>query len=249
MSLARRVGGLYLEVLHIYREWWLRIFLLALAIFIPVGLLEAGAEAALESLNPDHEVQAIAILSTVGIVTATSMLGAVFLAGVIGISIADSRNGHLPSLRHIAGRIRYLRLILLDLVFAVLILLGLILLIVPGVLLFVLFGLAGPVVEIEHRRLWSALRRSAALVRTDFWLAFWALLPPAMLTNSLSTGVSEAAAGLFGQSVVAEQMSSAVSEAVFSPLLAIAAVLLTLQLIDRHGATEEPQPASPAAAA
>jgi len=245
-SLAGRVGRVYREVVGVYRHWWLRIFLIALAIFIPLGLLDIAAEAAFESLNPDHDIEALAQLTTASVAIGMSMLGEVFLAGVIGISLADARDGKFPTIGHIARRIRYLRLIVLDLLYALLTLIGLILLVVPGIVLFVLLGLGGPVIEIEHRRVWAALRRSAALVRIDFWLVFWVLLPVAIVTNSISTGLEHMITGVLGHGILVTELASAVSEAVFSPLFAISAVLLTLHLIERN--REAPEPRSESAA-
>lgn len=232
-SLVRRVWELWAEALRVYRAWWLRIFLIALAVFIPVGLVEAAADSAFRSLNPDQEIEALALISTAALTIATGLLGEVFLAGVIGISLADAREGKLPSLRHIARRIRYLRLILLDLVFAAVTVTGLILLIVPGVLSFVFLGLGGPVVEIEHRRVWGALRRSAGLVRQDFWMVFWVLVPATLITTGLSTGLEEAITATLGHADLVARLAGAVSEALFSPFFAISAVLVTLRLIDR----------------
>lgn len=232
-SLARRVWDLWAEAIRVYRAWWLRIFVIALAVFIPVGLIEAAADSAFRSLNPDHEIEALALISTAAITITTGLLGEVFLAGVIGISLADARRGELPSLRHIARRIRYLRLIMLDLIFATVTVLGLILLIVPGVLSFVFLGLGGPVVEIEHRRVWAALRRSAGLVRLDFWMVFWVLIPATLITTALSTGLEEAITGALGHGDIVGRLAGAVSEALFSPFFAISAVLVTLRLIDR----------------
>lgn len=247
-GLAARVWSLYRDTLGTYRASWLRIFMIALVIFIPVGLLQAVAEAAITSLNPERGVESIAILTAAAAAITTGLLGEVFLAGVVGVSLADARDGRFPSLLHVARRIKYLRLILLDLLTALLTLVGFMFLILPGIALFVLLGLGGPVIEIEHRRTWSALRRSISLVRIDFWMSFWVLIPAMLVTGSLTAGLERMITGILGHGPVVTELGSAVSEAVFSPLFAIAAVLLTFRLIDRSATgsprsrTLEPEP-------
>jgi len=238
---------MYLGVLLLYRVWWLRFFLIALVIFIPVGLIEVVANRAFETLNPDRGIETLALLSTGAVTFATSMLGEVFLAGVIGVSLAHAREGRFPPVAHLARQIRYLRLVVLDLVSIALIVAGAMLLLIPGLLVYVYLGLAGPVVEIEHHRVWGAFRRSASLVRLDFWLVFWVLLPAGVVSNALSSGLEHLVTGMLGHSELVSGLASAVSEAVFSPLYAIAAGLLTLQLIERKAASGAPAPTPTAA--
>ena len=75
-----------------------------------------------------------------------------------------------------ARELRYARPIAIDLIYVVLVAVGVLLLVVPGVLAFVLLGLAGPAVELEDRSVRGALVRSFRLVRTDFWLVLSALV-------------------------------------------------------------------------
>jgi len=233
---------MFLGVVRIYRLWWWRIFLIALVIFIPVGLIETVADAAIEKFHPEHGIEAVAILTTTLVTAGTGMLGEVFLAGVIGVSLAEARRGEFPPVRVIARKIRYLRLILLDLLSALLTIAGFILLVVPGLMVYIFLGLAGPVVEIEHHRVWGAFRRSASLVRLDFWLVFWVLLPAGVVSNALSSGLEHLVTGAIGHAPAVTELATAVSEAIFSPLFAIAAGLLTLQLIERkeHARTAAP---------
>src|SRR5262249_59500299 len=49
---------------------------------------------------------------------------------------------------------------------------GLTLFVIPGIVIFTLWSLVGPVITIEDRPVASALGRSFALVRRSFWLTF-----------------------------------------------------------------------------
>ena len=59
-------------------------------------------------------------------------------------------------------------------------------LVVPGVLAFVWLGLAAPVVEIEHRGIRAAFRRSVELVRGKFFLVAFVLIPIEIAGDALT---------------------------------------------------------------
>ena len=107
----------------------------------------------------------------------TGLLGEVFYSGAVAISLTHPAHERPPSIREIARRLDYRRLILVDLAYVALVIVGLLAFFVPGILVFVWFGLAGPVVELEGRTVRGALRRSASLVRHNFWLVFLVLAP------------------------------------------------------------------------
>jgi hypothetical protein len=69
-------------------------------------------------------------------------------------------------------------LILADLLATLIIVVGLVALIIPGLIAITLLAVVGPVIELEHRRAVAGLRRSAHLVRPYFWrVAAFATLP------------------------------------------------------------------------
>jgi hypothetical protein len=55
--------------------------------------------------------------------------------------------------------------------------------VIPGVILFTLFSLAGPIVNIEHRGPIDAMRRSAQLVRPHFWFVLCFVAIPIALEH------------------------------------------------------------------
>jgi hypothetical protein len=69
-------------------------------------------------------------------------------------------------------------LILADLLTALIVVVGLVALIIPGLIAITLLAVVGPVIELERRPAVSGLRRSARLVRPYFWrVALYATLP------------------------------------------------------------------------
>jgi thiamine transporter ThiT len=102
---------------------------------------------------------------------------------------------------------------------------------VPGVAAFVLLGLAGPAVELEERTVGGAFARSFRLVRSDFWLVFWVLIPIELAGDVLGSFAEHLAHDLLGDHFFSTWLSESVTNILFSPVFAIAAVLLTTRLI------------------
>ncbi len=231
-ALPRRVGGLYAQIGRVYRDWWAGILRLAVVVFVPLGLIDAAAaQVDLGSLHVDNGIKVFALVAAAGAVTTTGLLGEVFFAGAISISLTHPEGDRLPRLGHIARRLNYRRLIVLDVVYVIMVAVGLLLLVLPGVAAFVLLGLAGPAVELEERTVRGALARSFRLVRTDFWLVFWVLVPIELVGDTLGSAAEHLAHDLIGDSFFSTWLSEAASNIVLSPLFAIAAVLLLTGLI------------------
>lgn len=231
-ALAGRVGSAYAGIVRIYRDWWGSILLLGIVVFVPLGLIDAVAnQVDVESLDLDSGIKVFALITAAGLVTTTGLLGEVFYAGAVSLSLTHPEGDRPPPLSHLARRIRYWRLIRLDLTYVVIVAVGLILLVVPGVAAFVLLGLAGPAVELEHRTVRGALARSYRLVRTDFWLVFWVLVPIEIAGDALGEIAERQIHHLLGESFLATWLSESVSNILLSPVFAIAAVLLATRLI------------------
>jgi hypothetical protein len=65
----------------------------------------------------------------------------------------------------VARSLPWRRLVTADLLVATVVVVGLVLLVVPGLAALTLLAVVGPIIEIEHRRVLSAARRSAQLTR------------------------------------------------------------------------------------
>lgn len=232
MTRRRRLLEIYIRIGRTYRAWAPNLLLLAVVVFVPLGLLDAALnEIDTESLNVLDGFHVAALAAAIVAITATSLFGEVFYSGAVAISLTHPEDRRPPGLRQIAGRIAYRRLIAVDLLYVVVVAVGFVLFLVPGVLAFVFLGLAGPIVEIEKRGVVEAFRRSFALVRGHFWLVLLVLGPVEIVGDA----VAEAVAGLFhhalGDSFFATWIGEAASNIVFTPLFALAVVLLTLDLI------------------
>lgn len=237
----RRIAATYGRIWHTYRAWAPSLFALALIVFLPLGLLDAlAAHVDVNSLDLTSGIKVTAILLAAGAVAMTGLLGEIFFSGAIAISLTHPHGEQPPSLREIAGRVKYGRLILVDVAFVAIVAAGLSIALIPGVIAFVFLGLAGPAVEIEERSAHRALLRSMQLVRGNFWLVFWVLVPIEIVGDAIGGGVAGLVHGLFGDTFVATWLAEALSNVALSPVFAVAAVLLTVDLIAARDGTAPP---------
>jgi hypothetical protein len=245
VSRTRRLTSLYARIWRTYRSQAPGLLLLGLIVFVPLGLLDAiAADVELDSLNLTDGLKLAAVIAAVGALSTTSLLGEVFFSGAVAVSLTHTEHERAPSLREIARRLRYGRLIAVDILYVLIVAVGLVLLFVPGVLAFVWFGLAGPVVEVGERTVRGALARSWQLVRGNFWVALGVLAPIEIVGDAIGEAIEGVIHDLLGESFLAGWLAESLSNIVFSPIFAVAAVLLTLELIrEKDGRDPLPHPA------
>lgn len=239
MSLRHRLAGTYARVRSTYARiwrtywgWMPSLLLLAVVVFVPLGLIDAlSLQVDVDSLDITSGIKVAALMLAVGAVTTTGLLGEIFFSGAIAISLTHPHEEQPPGLREIAARIKYGRLIVVDIAFVAILTVGFILGFVPGVLAFVFLGLSGPIVEIEERSPTAALRRSFQLVRGNFWLVFWVTVPIEVFGDAVGGGLAGLVHHELGDTFLATWLAEAVSNAFLSPIFAVAAVLLTVDLI------------------
>jgi hypothetical protein len=227
-----RLFSLYLRIWRTYFAWARLLLPLAVFVFVPLGLIHAiPVHVEATSLNVGSGLEVFgAVLALVLLVT-TGLLGEVFYTGAVAIALTHPHDGEAPSLRQIARMIDYWTLIAIDLVFGALVALGFLAFFVPGILAFVYFGLAAPVVEIEHHGVRAAFSRSFRLVRGHFWLVLAVLLPIEVVSDAITNAATALAHSLLGDSLVAEWLVDTATNIVLTPFYAVAAVLLALDLI------------------
>ena len=247
MSFRRRLIATYGRIWRTYWNWAPSILLLALIVFLPLGLLNAMTmNVELDSLNVTNGIKLAAVALAIGVVTATGLLGEVFFSGAIAVSLTHPRGENPPPLREIARRLKYGRLIAVDLLFVAIVAVGLVLGLIPGVLAFVWLALSGPVVEIEERSAVGALMRSLQLVRGNFWLVFLVLAPIEILGDAIGGGLAALVHEIFGHTFVATWLAEALADAALSPIFAVAAVLLAVDLIAQKDGEDAAPPLHPA---
>ena len=225
---------------HTIRTYWARagyLALLGVIVFIPLGLVDALANRVYE-IHADSPAE-VFDLGTVAVIVgflvqaSTSLLGEVFYAGAVGLTMRQGEHQRPPSLRYVARRLSYGRLIAVDILFGVGTALGLLLLIVPGLLFFGWFALAGPVVEIEERGIRASFARSRQLVRGSLRTVLLVLVPITIASEVLAVALLELPHLVIHEPLLQDWAGEALSNILLSPPYAVAAVLMTLELARR----------------
>ncbi len=240
MSRRAQLTSIYARIGRTYWHWAPSLLILALVVFVPLGLVHAlTLEADLSSFDFGSSLVLLAIVGAVFVLAVTGLVGEVFYTGAVSILLTHPHKGRPPSLREIAGMIKYGPLIAIDLLYGLMVAIGLILFFFPGVFVFVWFGLSAPVVEIEHRGIRAAFRRSVELVRHKFWIVALVLIPIELLGDALTNLATDATHGIFGSELICEWLADVLANVAFTPFYAVAAVLLTVDRIREKGGGAE----------
>jgi hypothetical protein len=233
VSRVREPLALYARIARTYVSWARVLLPLAVVVFVPLGLVHAiPVHAHVDSIDLDGGLQVLTLAAAVLALAATGLIGEVFYTGAVSIALTHPRlGGRPPSLREVAPLISYRRLIAVDLLYGILVAVGLVALFVPGVLVYIYFGLAAPVVEIEGHGVRNAFARSLHLVRGHFWLVLSVLVPIEIAGDVVTNLATDLSTSLLSGSLLVEWLTDTLTNIVLTPFYAVAAVLLTLDLI------------------
>jgi hypothetical protein len=232
------VVSLYLRIWRTYFAWAGTLLPLAFFVFVPLGLIHAiPVHVEATSLGLSSGLEIFGAVLAVLLLVMTGLLGEIFYTGAVAIALTHPHDGEPPSLREVGGTIRYETLIVVDLIFGVLVALGTLAFLVPGILVFIYLGLAAPVVEIEHCGVRAALARSFSLVRGHFWLVLAILFPIEVFSDAATGIATHLSHDLLGDSLVAEWLTDTATNIVLTPFYAVAAVLLSIDLIAARDGT------------
>jgi len=224
--------SLYAGIVHTYWAWRRTLLPLALVIFIPLGLLEAvSVHADLGSRDFGGGLLVVGTLLAALAIVGTSLFGEIFYSGAIAVMLTHAGDGEPPGLRHISRHLAYGRLLAVDAIFALAVIVGLLLFVVPGVVFYIWFGLAGAIVEIERSGVRAAFRRSRALVRGRFWLILAVVAPIEVFSEAIGSLATRLGEGLLGHTIWAEWLAASLANIAITPFFAVALVLLTVGLI------------------
>jgi hypothetical protein len=242
------VLSLYARIWRAYFAWAGSLLPLAVFVFVPLGLVHAiPVHVDVTSLDVRSGAEITGAALALLLLATTGLIGEVFYTGAVAIALTHPHDaaGKPPSLLQVARMVDYWTLIAVDLIFGVLVAVGFVAFVVPGVLLFVYLGLAAPVVEIEHHGVRAALARSFRLVRGRFWLVLAVLVPIEIASDVATNLATNLAHTVLGDSLLAEWLTDTATNIVLTPFYAVAAVLLTLDLIAAEDGTGPPLHSTP----
>ncbi len=180
------VGEVLDTAIRLYSRNAVPMWKIVLAVIVPLAVIQeaviGGSLPASAFVHdgqlyaPSGQLSTPALGQTVEIVLA--ILGPLLVNGALALFLVDAYVGRpldwASSLRTAGGRIG--DLLWLAIVYGVLVFIGLVLVIIPGVWLAVSWSVAIPALMFEHVSGFAALRRSFGLVRHRWWPTFGALL-------------------------------------------------------------------------
>jgi hypothetical protein len=161
--------------------------------------------------------------------------------------IMDGRRDHTVGSLLASVRPVFLTLVFTGIVAGIGILIGFVLLIVPGLFLLTIWALAAPVVVIERKGVMDALDRSRGLVRGHGWQVF-AVIVVLLLVNIVLGGVIQAILTAASDDVVGYAVSNLLTSVLIGPISALAAAVLYFELLRLHGETGQASGPTPAVA-
>jgi len=221
-----------------------------LAVAITVSTVTAAAEIAVDHLIDPNDVT-LSLAAGIS-AAAVSLLGTVFLSGFLSRLVGAAEHGaadpgkadHGAAADHgtatpdrakrvtvgqVARHLPWGRLVRADLLMVLIVIIGTLLLVIPGLVAITLLAVTGPVIEIEHRKVLAALRRSARLVRHHFWSVVLLATVPVLVASEIESvapepsGVGEILAVLAVRGIV---------EGVLEAAIGLVLVELCYRLID-----------------
>ncbi len=222
------VGAVFARVLNTYAKIWRTLTVGALIVFAPIAVL-LGIIVASESGGAAFLVVALAVVGTF------------WYQGMVVETVRDVQDGTLDS--NVGQLFRSATpvlgsLIAVGFLATVGVLIGFVLLIVPGLILLTIWAVVAPVVVIERKGAVEAFGRSRELVRGNGWQVFGVLVALFALNIALSIVVSVIGAAGVGAAIVAQLAQYLV----FAPVSALAAAIIYFALREAHGDSVLAQP-------
>lgn len=210
----------------------------SVVIYLPLGALDALGD------QFDHvNIDKFDVLTGLVVVGAfgqfvLAALGDVFYSGFVAAAVL-ARTGHeRHPLREILIRLPFLRLLVADILITTGTAVGLAVFVVPGVLFFVWFSLTAPVIKVEDLPVVAAMRRSRRLIRGSFWTVLVLLGGLYIASNTLTSTAQDLAAGAIGHRFFAHWVAALAIGVLVEPIVAVATVVVALELIQLHAAAD-----------
>lgn len=160
----------------------------AFVFFVPPAMLYFASEALRDAYEDSSGTGRWLLL--VGLVATASIvrfLGAIFFAGFLDLAIGDDYfRGESRTLGGVLRDLPWVPLLVVDVVVNVTATIGLAFFVVPGIAVYTLWGLVGPVVVQERRRAWDALKRTARISRPHWVMVLGLVVVPLGIEHALA---------------------------------------------------------------
>jgi len=230
------IGGVFSRIFETYRDQAALFLPAAFIVFLPVAIIGGLAQGGVAS----------AVI--LGIIAAVlNVIATYAYQGIVVEAVRDIQDGvrdfELGALfRSIAPMI--FPLFLASLLAGLGIVIGLILLVVPGLILLTLWALIAPSIVLERRGVMEAFGRSRELVRGNGWQVF-AVIAVVFIIQLVLSAVLNAIIAVFAANVIGSAVATLLTNMLVAPISAIAAAIMFLELRRLRGEEALPAGAGP----
>jgi hypothetical protein len=223
-----RAGTVLRAAARTYRERFGRV---AGTAFVVFGFVAAIDAVAVVLVADDHVSRPIGAAVTSLASGVIAMAGVVIYAGILDKVVGAHLHGHPDlTIREITRVLPIRRLIGADVVLAVATVVGLALFVVPGVVIFTLWCLVGPVITIEEQSIRASLRRSSQLVRRHFWLTLFIVTIPLHVEQGILHAIHYAE--VFDHPVIPAFLLNGLLGSIIGSIVGLIEVVLAYELIE-----------------
>jgi len=223
------VSHIYVESLRLWRGNFVRLTIMALFLEIPLVLAELGLHVGAGfSLSTERSAAVNAVALPVALYGSLSHH---FLSGLLEKLVGSERHGHPNStLREILRELPWWRLLGADLLMTLMVVVGYVAFVVPGLLIATWMTPLLVIVNLERRPVRASMRRSYRLVRGHFWRVFSVGFLALVVVQAVGELVGGLAASLSHAHVV-EVIAHATPATLLMPIAALPIVVLTFDLV------------------
>jgi len=242
MNAKLDTGRVFERIFRIYREQFTLLIPAALVLFIPVAILNGIL------LTSGGVLVGLAV-TAIGLIATYWYQGMVVQAVV---DILDGRRDHTVGSLFSSATPFIGTLIGAGLLATLIIIIGFILIIVPGLIALTFLAVVAPAVVIDRARVTDALRRSRQLVTDNAWRVFGVIVVLFLLTAIVNGIVSAIGGSISDDSFAGYAITDLIVRVFLTPLSAIAATVLYVELRRVKGeplAADTAEGAAPAPAA
>ena len=223
------VTRIYVESLRLWRAHFLRLTILAAFLEVPILLGELGLH-----LGTGFTIDSRRSITTNTVALPLAIYGSLshhFLSGLLEKLVGAERHGHPnPTLREILRELPWWRLLGADLLMTVLVVVGLVAFVIPGLLVATWLTPLLVIVNLERKSVRESMKRSYELVRGHFWRVFIVGIL-ALLVVQVAVELFSAVAHWFGDGRALTILAHAVPATLLMPMAALPIVVLTFDLV------------------
>jgi len=187
--------GLVLRHAHgMWRARTGRISGAAFVFFVPPAAVYFGAELVRDArADAAGTTRWLLLAAVIALASVARFLGEIFFAGFLDLAIGDDYfRGERRTLGEVLRLLPWKPLLVVDVIVNVVAAVGVALFVVPGLVVYVLFGLVGPVVVQERRGVRDALARTCRISRPHWFLVLSLVVVPLGVEHALAELVRHA---------------------------------------------------------